>query len=422
MPVDPLQLQQQENLGAPTPSPIRPDLGAAEVAGQKIEAFEEQDKFKALLEGGVEAMAATRQRLIQEGVINETDLQDPTQFPEFQQPQNGELRLKWWQELSSKIQRSKNMSNIKSGLSKDTHEDRSRALGESGLITPESSLNAINESEMNTKAEEMLKTIRGKRKGATGSEDEDEADLTYESEVLNALELMPETSHKKTAISNTKTQIKIIQDRIKQKNINERAQKRLAQSADQFATKEGRLQSQFKIKNIKDYAKYSSEAREIGVGMDSVNKALKGMGLPNGIFTEDPKGVDIPKSGFFGDKFSRFVKSKEGIEFVSSINRVIAKDRHSLFGATLTTGEADAFKSLTGAKFLSNQKQLLGYLRKISDRVEENLKTESTIASQAGEQGLMTSKLYHDMIYGKPDDTTKTAKDKESKKLDEDIF
>ena len=348
MPVDPLQLQQQENLGAPTPSPIRPDLGAAEMAGQKIEAFEEQDKFKALLEGGVEAMAATRQRLIQEGVINETDLQDPTQFPEFQQPQNGELRLKWWQELSSKIQKSEATKKKAEGIQKfqdaPTSKEKIGVGVEEGFITPGAALKSTILEETDAKLTASENAAQKIASQITGKETKSELVKLFSA----ADALLTETAKRTIDAVSTPS---AGSDR--QNQINKRFDKRLFD---------------------KQLSQYKSNSKNLVATVQGIKRIDES--FPGGIYGNERKGLGVV--GFGTKAFKKFVNSDEGIKLRQAVNVFFLAKLKDLSGVAVSDEE---FQRVESAHGLNTRGTVEAFVQSLINASDETAKRVDLIGS-----------------------------------------
>ena len=353
------------------------DLGKTSIAqdpfgfGEKVAQIDVGRQFGQLLDKGQEGMIATANALISEGTFTPEELQglDPN-LPAFQ---SQEGQVAWYSGIKAKIdeKKAKAVREETSGLLLEGKEKEATTLQfEEGGIDFTQTSTILQDIRS---AEELKKFLDNKRDGLDGKAT---SDMTDE-DLLAKKDALEQEATEIAIVEGTLTGraakgIKAIgstnQKRIA--NINKELNRRGIQSrADENLSfrkeKETRIIGENILKAQEAFLKNKAPHISTTNELEELDKALKDLGLKEGLDSLDPSGVDIPGAGKFGKFFSRFVKSNEGVKVKGIIERLIAKDRHDLFGATLTQGENSAFQALSGTKVFSNQKQLLEYLRGI---------------------------------------------------------
>ena len=353
------------------------DLGETSIAkdpfkfGEDVAKIDIGRQFGQLLDKGQEGMIATANALISEGTFTAEELQglDPN-MPAFQSEKG---QIAWYAGIKKKIdeKKAKGVREKTSGLLTEGKEKEATTLQyEEGGIDFKQTATILQDIRS---AEELKKFLDNKRDGLDGKATSDMTD----DELLAKKDALEQEASEIAMVEGTLTGraakgIKAIgstnQKRIA--NINKELNRRGVQSrADENLAfrkeKETRIIEENIIKAQEAFLKNKAPHISTTNELEELDKALKDLGLKEGLDSLDPSGVDIPGAGKFGKFFSRFVKSNEGVKVKGIIERLVAKDRHDLFGATLSQGENSAFQALSGTKVFSNQKQLLEYLRGI---------------------------------------------------------
>jgi len=353
------------------------DLGETSIAkdpfgfGEKVAQIDVGRQFNDLLDKGQEGMIATANALINEGTFTAEELQGMD--PNMAAFQSQEGQVNWYAGIKKKIdeKKAKGVREETSGLLTEGKEKEATTLQfEEGGIDFKETATILQDIRSAEDLKKFLDNKRGASDGKATSAMSDEELLAEidaaEQEaqdiaiVQGSLTGRASKGIKALAATNQK-RIANIQKELNRRGVQRRSDKNLAfrKEKEESKLKENIIKAQEAF--LKNKAPHISTTNEL----EELDKALKDLGLKEGLDSLDPSGVDIPGSGKFGKFFSRFVKSNEGVKVKGIIERLVAKDRHDLFGATLTQGENSAFQALSGTKVFSNQKQLLEYLRGI---------------------------------------------------------
>ena len=341
------------------------DLGETSIAkdpfgfGEKVAQIDVGRQFNDLLDKGQEGMIATANALINEGTFTAEDLQGMD--PNMAAFQSQEGQIQWYAGIKKKIdeKKAKGVREKTSGLLTEGKEKEATTLQfEKGGIDFKQTATILQDIRS---AEELKKFLDNKRDdellAKTDALEQEASEIAMVEGILTGraakgIKAIGSTNQKRIANINKELNRRGVQSR-SDKNLAFRKEK------EKSKLKENIIKAQEAF--LKNKAPHISTTNEL----EELDKALKDLGLKEGLDSLDPSGVDIPGSGKFGKFFSRFVKSNEGVKVKGIIERLVAKDRHDLFGATLTQGENSAFQALSGTKVFSNQKQLLEYLRGI---------------------------------------------------------
>jgi len=348
-------------------------------AGKAIEQKSADRAFEDLLAAGKEGMTKMAEALVAEGSLTPEDIAKLDPNSAVFQGQEGQI--KWYQGIDAQIKenQSKKQAEERAGLE---GEELLETSVEQGLVSPVQQLGAQAGFDRAERVKQFIDTLGGPDAGGDG------VSVRPEENDIPTLQSAIDDRRQKIEDANTagvsgdpdvRPLLKSWESEIRdfQKRINEQGK------STRFFSKEGRLKTEASTKAEERFIKDTTDNRQIATQMGVVNEALVELGLPNGIETFDPEGVDIPGAGFFGDKFKRFVKDPAGVKFVANVERLITQDRHDIYGSALTANESANFKAMIGKSFLGNEMQFLAALRAIK-RVNE----EGLVGSRRQEAGL----------------------------------